>query len=50
VEIVLYSLSPGKETANNSIIIGSHHHCTSYQEAEGSSSSHGCLQTVGQSG
>jgi hypothetical protein len=49
VEMVLYSFSPGEKTANDSIIIGSHHYCTFYQEVKGSSS-HGHLQPVGQSG
>jgi hypothetical protein len=43
IEMVLYPLPPGKETANDSTIIGSHCHCISYQEAERPSSSYSCL-------
>jgi hypothetical protein len=41
--MVLYLLSLGEETSNDSIIIGSHHHCASYQVAGNSSSSYGHL-------
>jgi hypothetical protein len=43
VEMVLYPLPLVEETANDSIIIGSHRHCASDEEVERSSSSYGCL-------
>jgi hypothetical protein len=43
VEMVLYTLPPGEETANDSITIGSHRHHASDQEVERSSSPYGRL-------